>query len=201
MDDKSMSAAELKKLLGLGTDSMWDRTVPIAKNGSTYDCYIADDIESPNYYNELCFLLEHANIKDKVVLHLNTNGGYIDSAFKIVASIKRSKAKVIGRLTGTVASAGTIIALSCNELEVEDFTSFMVHNYSGGTSGKGHEIRDYVDFSDKTLRETFKKLYEGFLTSRELTEIVKGKDFWMDSDEVRQRWKKMQESKNGSKKV
>ena len=188
MSTKAMSAVELKKLLGIGTDSIWDRTVPIAKNGSTYDCYIADDIDAPNSYNELCFLLEHASPKDTVVLHLNTNGGYIDSAFKIIASIKRSKAKVVARLTGTVASAGTIIALSCKELEVEDFTSFMIHNYSGGTAGKGHEIVDYINFSDKSLKETFAKIYAGFLTEDELTDVIKGKDMWMDAEEIRNRW-------------
>ena len=101
------------------------------------------------------------------------------------------------QLTGTVASAGTIIALSCDDLEVEDFTSFMIHNYSGGAGGKGHEIIDYVNFSDKNITATFKKLYSGFLTPRELTAVIKGKDMWMGTEEVQKRWDKMQEKSDG----
>ena len=175
--------------------TVWDRPVPIVRHGKHYNAFMADEISSPADYNELCFLLENAPKGSNVTLHINTAGGYIDSAFKIIASIKRSKAKITARLTGTVASAGTIIALSCDDLVVEDFTSFMVHNYSGGAGGKGHEIIDYVNFSDKNITTTFKKIYSGFLTPRELTQVIRGKDMWMDSEEVRKRWAKMKEKK------
>jgi ATP-dependent protease ClpP protease subunit len=179
---------DLRKLLSDREKTIWDNPVPIAKSGKVYNCYISDDIGEPSSYDELCYLLESATAGETVVLHLNTNGGYIDSAFKIVASMKRSKAKVVGRCTGTVASAGTIIALCCDDLEVEDFTSFMVHNYSGGTQGKGHEIVDYINFSDKSLKSTFKAIYKTFLTDKELTEIIKGKDMWLDAEQTRERW-------------
>ena len=186
----------LEKILGKEKDKkdVWDDLVPIVKDGNTVHAYVSDEIGSPDTYDKLCHTLDTADNNDNVLLHLNTGGGYIDSAFKIIASIKRSRAKVTARLTGTVASAGTIIALSCDELEVEDFTSFMIHNYSGGAGGKGHEIIDYVNFSDKNITETFKKLYSGFLTPRELTAVIKGKDMWMGTAEVQKRWAKMKET-------
>ena len=64
----------------------------------------------------------------------------------------------------------------------------MVHNYSGGTAGKGHEIVDYINFSDKSLKETFASIYEGFLSKKELDEVIKGKDMWFTANDVRQRW-------------
>jgi ATP-dependent protease ClpP protease subunit len=64
----------------------------------------------------------------------------------------------------------------------------MVHNYSGGTQGKGHEIVDYINFSDKSLKSTFKAIYKTFLTDKELTEIIKGKDMWLDAEQTRERW-------------
>ena len=187
----------LEKILGKEKDKkdVWDDLVPIVKDGNTVHAYVSDEIGSPDTYDKLCHTLDTAEDGDNVLLHLNTGGGYIDSAFKIIASIKRSRAKVTARLTGTVASAGTIIALSCDDLEVEDFTSFMIHNYSGGAGGKGHEIIDYVNFSDKNITSTFKKLYSGFLTPRELTAVIKGKDMWMGTEEVQKRWAKMKETK------
>ena len=102
----------------------------------------------------------------------------------------------MARLTGTVASAGTIIALSCHDMEVEDFTSFMIHNYSTGTQGKGHEIVDYINFTEKDLKKTFTQIYSGFLTTHEINEIIKGKDMWLSSEDVRKRWFKKQEKDN-----
>lgn len=189
---------DLASLLNSKEHPVWDRPVPIRYDQALgiYDCYITGSIEDPFNYNEVCHVLEQAAEGETAILHINTYGGHIDSAFKIIASIKRSKAKVVARLTGTVASAGTIIALSCHDLEVEDFTHFMIHNYSTGTQGKGHEIMEYVNFNDKDLKKTFTTLYSGFLTTREINEVIKGKDMWLTADDTRKRWDKKQESNN-----
>ena len=189
----------LADLLGNKEHPVWDRPVPITHDSALgiYNCYVADGISEPANYNELCYILEQAAEGETVILHINTYGGMIDSAFKIIASIKRTKATVVARLTGTVASAGTIIALSCHELEVEDFTHFMIHNYSTGTQGKGHEIMEYVNFNDKDLKKTFTQLYQGFLSTREINEVIKGKDMWLTAEQVRERWSKKQEKDDG----
>lgn len=185
---------DLASLLNSKEHPVWDRPVPITYDVKTYNCYVTGGIEDPFNYNELCYVLEQAEEDDTVVLHINTYGGHIDSAFKIIASIKRSDAKVVARLTGTVASAGTIIALSCHEVEVEDFTHFMIHNYSTGTQGKGHEIMEYVNFTDKDLKKTFTSIYSGFLSTREINEVIKGKDMWLSAEETRKRWEKKKET-------
>jgi len=181
---------DLEEMLeGKTKNGIWSKTVPIRKVGNTYHCYISGDIGSPDEYNELAHVLEIAEDYNTVILHINTGGGYIDSAFQIVAAIKRSKAElVVARIVGTVASAGTIIALSCDELEVEKHTHFMIHNYSTGTQGKGHEVMDYINFNDRTLKETFKEIYKGFLTDDEVKDVLRGKDMWLDSTEVKSRW-------------
>ncbi|WMM95592.1 putative Clp protease [Roseobacter phage CRP-143] len=190
---------DLASLLNDKEHPVWDRPVPIRYDQAlgTYECYITGAIEDPFNYNELCYVLEQAAEGEVAVLHINTYGGIIDSAFKIIASIKRSKAKVVARLTGTVASAGTIIALCCDDVEVEDFTHFMIHNYSTGTQGKGHEIMEYVNFNDKDLKKTFTQLYSGFLSTREINEVIKGKDMWLTAEQVRERWAKKQEKDDG----
>jgi ATP-dependent Clp protease protease subunit len=162
--------------------------VPIVFKEGTYNCYISGDISEPCEYDELCYVLDNAEETTNVVLHINTSGGYIDSALKIIASLSRCQATVTARLTGTVASAGTIIALSCDKLQAEQYMQFMVHNYSTGTQGKGHEIMDYVNFNDKNLRDTFTAIYAGFLTEDEITDIIRGKDLWLSAEEVQQRW-------------
>lgn len=166
----------------------FDKMVPIVYSNQVYDGYLSGPIEEPNEYDELCYVLDHAECDTRVVLHINTAGGHIDSALKLIASIKRCRADVTARLTGTVASAGTIIALSCHKLEVEDYTHFMIHNYSTGTQGKGHEVMDYINFNDKDLKKTFASIYDGFLTETEIADVIRGKDMWLDAEDVRDRW-------------
>lgn len=171
--------------------SVWDKEVPIVREGRTWHCYITSNISNPDTYNELCYLLDNAYPCDQINLHINTPGGVIDSAFKIIYSLNNTNAQTTAILTGTVASAGTMIALSCHDIEIAPFTQFMVHNYSGGTAGKGHEVRDYVKFSDKQLNKAFSTIYKDFLTTQEMHDVIEGKDMWMDDEEVMERWRAM----------
>lgn len=169
--------------------SIWDKPVPMVQEGKVIHAYISDDIIEPAAYNELCHLLMMKVSKtDEVVLHLNTPGGIIDSANKICDAIERTPAKVKGVLTGTVASAGTMIVMAVDEIEVAHGTSFMIHNYSGGVSGKGHEMRAQQEFVDHELNIYFNRMYKGFLTSKEIQSIIDGKDVWMGRDEILKRW-------------
>lgn len=164
---------------------VWDIYVPIVTSKNVSHVYITEPIDEPSYYNELCFLLDNATEQDTINIHINTPGGIIDSAVMIINSIKNSKANVVGHLAGTVASAGTMIALSCNSLKVANHTTFMIHNYSSsGGRGKGHELKAMQAFVDANINSTFTATYGGFLTPKELREVIDGKDLWMGKDEV-----------------
>jgi ATP-dependent protease ClpP protease subunit len=167
---------------------VWDLEVPLVTNRFHTDAYILDSIEEPAVYSELCHKLRTAEKGDTFTIHLNTPGGMIDSAMMIIDAIKASKAKVTAQLTGTVASAGTIIALSCDQVAVADHTAFMIHNYSGGLSGKGHEMKARQEFIDSSLKAAFESFYQGFLTEKEMKDVIDGKDMWMGKDEVIERW-------------
>lgn len=169
---------------------IWDVEVPIIvdeeKNKIT--AFLTKKIEEPEEYNELCYLLLEANCETEFNLHINSPGGVVDSAFMVVNAIKHSKARVKAILSGTVASAGTLIALACDELQVNEHVSFMIHNYSGGLTGKGHEMKARHKFTDSHLNEAFNVFYKGFLTPEEITRVIDGTDLWMDSAEVTRRW-------------
>lgn len=170
------------------SNRVWDQLVPIVQNRMHTDAYLTDGIDEPSYYNELCHILRNASKGETVNLYINTPGGIIDSAFMIVDAIKSSKAKVTAYLAGTVASAGTIISLSCDNLVVADHTAFMIHNYSGAVGGKGHEMKARQEFIDRSLNDAFKSFYTGFLSEKEMAEVIDGKDMWMGKDEVMERW-------------
>ena len=163
---------------------VWDIYVPIVTSKNITHVYLTEAIDEPSYYNELCFLLDTASSDDHIHIHLNTPGGMIDSTFMLISSIKNTKAKVTAHLSGTVASAGTMIALACQQLEVANHTAFMVHNYSAGMIGKGHEMKARQEFTDASIESAFKDIYGDFLTAKEIREVIDGKDMWMPKDEV-----------------
>ena len=179
--------------------STWEKYIPIVENKSnkvtTYDIYFQDEIISPAAYNESCYILANAKKKDIVNLHINTPGGYLDTAFRLVEAIDNCKAETVAVLTGTVASAGTMIALRCDKVNTPKHLQFMIHNYSGGAIGKGHEMVEHITFSTSELKHAFNSIYLGFLTKKEVKRVIAGSDIWMGAKEVKKRWGKMKEEK------
>lgn len=176
--------------------SVWDSYVPIITEKNHTKVYLTDAIDEPSLYNELCYKLKSASNAEIFTLYINTPGGIIDSATMIVDAIKNSKAKVIAEISGTVASAGTVITLACDEVKVADHTAFMIHNYSGGMVGKGHEMKARQEFVDSSLNAAFKVFYKDFLSEDEMNAVIDGKDMWMGKDEVVARLKGTYHSKD-----
>jgi len=168
-------------------DSVWNDFAPIVEVGKTYKVYLTNHIDVPHTYNQLVHLLQVAEHYHTIELYINNGGGAIDSAFFIIDAIKSTDAHVVAHLSGTVASAATIIALSCDDVICSKYLSFMIHNYSTGTSGKGHEIKAYQNFTDRELNKAFREIYTGFLTEDEMTRVIEGADMWLNEDEVADR--------------
>lgn len=179
----------LEQLIGGNAPTdVWSKYVPILQEKNQTTIYITDSIEAPSEYNEACHLLNTASPAEHFYFIINTPGGYIDSAVMLIDAIKNSAATTTAKVTGTVASAGTIITLACDNVEVADHSAFMIHNYSSaGISGKGHELKAMQNFTDKHLNDSFRTFYKGFLTPREMQNVIDGQDLWMDKEEVMRR--------------
>jgi len=172
-----------------GIPDPWSDYVPIISNGRDHHIYLTDNITEPCEYNKLCSILTSAYAGDKIYFYINNGGGYVDSAFMIIDAIKQSKATVISKLSGTVASSATLIALHSDDIVVADYTHWLSHNYSGGTHGKGHEMKAHMDFMNEQLNISFREIHKGFLTDVEMQEVIDGRDMWLSATEVRKRWK------------
>lgn len=167
---------------------IWELPVPYISTENETHAYITEEIGAPSEYDELCYLLRSAPKGHTFHLHINTPGGVIDSALAITAAIKASQAHIIGHLAGTVASAGTMISMACNELIIEPHLSFLIHNYSGGIHGKGGELKARQAHDEQVLKDVFEDFYTNFLTPEEIAEVIEDKDMWMGTAEVQRRW-------------
>lgn len=151
---------------------------------SQFRFYLTDDIEEPDRYHQMCQVLRQATERDQVYIHLNSGGGRLDSTVQIIAAMRESKAEVVTVADGVVASAATLLFLAGDGYIVNPHCLFMVHNFSGGAYGKGHELESQIFADIKWFTRIANDLYEGFLTKAEARKVFKGEDYWFTADEV-----------------
>ena len=171
-------------------DRDWDEFVPIkeSKDGKRIDVFLFEHIEVPAIYARLVYELLTTESGVNVNLHINNGGGYIDAANSIVYAITNSKANITAHLSGTVASAATVIALACPTIIVEPDLNFMCHEASfQGVSGKFSDMKTFQTFYDKHTKESSIRHYEGFLTKAEIEEMHRGKEHWFNAEETAKR--------------
>ena len=109
-------------------------------------------------------LLASLNPEDTVLIDINTGGGFLSTAFAFTESIKNCKAKVTAKLGMECDSAGTIIALACDDWIVNYFTCFMIHNIRCGTPYDGINVVESYMQRNQHINNIVLKIYEGFLT-------------------------------------
>ncbi len=153
--------------------------------------YLSEVIGEPVKYIDMIHRIKMAGPEDIIYIYLNTQGGHVNTGVQIINAMQVSQAHIITVLEGEVASLGTLIFLSGDEFIVHDNCLFMIHNFSGGTQGKGHEQAAAVHGTIKWFTKLARRIYIPFLTEDELDRIIRGEDFWMDSDDVRNRLTKM----------
>jgi ATP-dependent protease ClpP protease subunit len=167
---------------------VFDLDVPILTNGQSTEVFLTTSIGDPGLYDELCYRLLRADADETFTFHICTPGGDLDSAIRILDAMRRSKATIVGDLSGSVNSAGTMITMGCDSIRCAPHTSFMIHYYSASVEGKGSELKARQSFMNRILENLMYDVYEGFLTPAEVATTVEGADFWFDSTEVMDRW-------------
>lgn len=149
-----------------------------------YEFYVSGNITSPENYIEDFNTIRHLTSEDVVKVYLNSCGGYLATAIQYMRVLAETEATVIVSIEGDCMSAATMIFLAADQWEITPHSSFMIHNYSGGTGGKGHEMYGQVQYERKWSEKLLREVYEHFLTEQEVIAVLDGKDLWMDVDEL-----------------
>ena len=174
----------------------WIREPKVA--ASVYEFYISGEIESPDCYIDMFDTIRHARKDDTVKIYLNSPGGDLFTAIQFMRVFADSEAYIICSVEGACMSAATMIFLAADSVEITPHSSFMVHDYSSGTFGKGGEMYHQIQHERRWSEKLLNEVYEGFLTPAEIKQVVEGKDLWMDIDEVVLRMEDRQEKREAS---
>lgn len=86
---------------------------------------------------------------ETIIFNINTPGGSVFEGREVMDVIRNTKAKTIAHIGSLCASAGTSIALACDEVEMANGAHFMIHNAHGIGSGDKSDLRKAADFLEK----------------------------------------------------
>ena len=158
-----------------------------------FEFNLDEDIKEPSYYRSLIEVLNNATEQDLVVLNINSGGGMLDSAISIIDALRNTRANTLAWISGSAYSAAGLIALSCQNVEVGEFASLMVHNSQYGLGGYTTDIKDRALFEHKMTSKIMRSVYHFFLSPEEIESVLMNKTIWLDADEIAERLSYMQE--------
>ena len=191
-----MADNNILSLLDAGRNSGY--TIPSKSTASIHEFYLSGEIEEPDQYIEWFDTIRHARDTDQVKIYINSGGGDLYTAIQFMRVLYDTNAEVTCSVEGACMSAATMIFMCADVFEVTPHSTFMFHNYSGGTFGKGGEMIDQLQHERKWSARLMNEIYADFLTEAEITQILDNRDIWMDGEEVVERMngrmKKMQEA-------
>lgn len=164
---------------------------------------IDTDFESPETFRGIIRAIEQAREVDTVILKINSHGGRTDSAQAVYAALMECKARTVARII-TAYSSGSIVAMSCDEIQTTPHCTMMIHNASAFSWGKIGDMKAQSSFMENHFRKWFNELYSGFLTDAEIADVFKGQDIWLREEDIKERlprWKPIRERRGAEAKA
>ncbi|MCH9812946.1 MAG: ATP-dependent Clp protease proteolytic subunit [Epsilonproteobacteria bacterium] len=131
--------------------------------------------------------LRAAGPDDVLELRINSSGGLVNEGKQFYNLIEEKFHKrTVAYLDNRGYSMGALLFCMADRRVIYPYSDLMFHNYSSGVSGKGGEILSHVTHKDKILIKFFQSLIvkRGFLTQDEFENMLIGKDYWMDAQEM-----------------
>lgn len=98
---------------------------------------------------DIIYCINSADHNQPLNIRFNTPGGDVFVGKEIAAAIKNYPGKTIGHVDSLCASAGTSIAISCDEVEMSKGAFFMIHNAHGLAFGDKTDLRNRADLMEK----------------------------------------------------
>ena len=151
---------------------------------NTFTFKLDEPVAEPSYYRNIVDVCLQAKEDDEILFFLNTPGGLYSGLTTVLDAILRTEATTVAVIQGECHSAGSIIALHCDLVDVSPYATMLAHSISYGTGGKDADIVAHVTHTTKQANSIVRETYEGFLTEQEIAQVLDGKQLYMDAEEI-----------------
>jgi ATP-dependent Clp endopeptidase proteolytic subunit ClpP len=119
-----------------------------------------------------------------IKLHINSDGGEVFGALSIVDRIQSSKVPVHSYAEGLVASASTLISVSCHKRYIRKNTILLIHQVRSWFEGTYEDFNDEkqnMDLIMKVVKDIYLKHTK--FTEDELNTLLK-RDIYLNADDA-----------------
>ena len=119
-----------------------------------------------------------------IELEINSLGGDLIEALAIYDTLKTSNARVKAKIIGSTASAGTVIAMGADEIEISENSNFLIHRASTLAAGNVDEMEraaDELAMWDEKLLNIYQK--RTGKRKSQISDLMK-QDKWLTSTEA-----------------
>lgn len=152
-----------------------------------YTVRMAREISEPDDFDDELNLLSMCGSEDTVKILVVSPGGYLTTCNLLTKALRETKARTVGYIGSSCASAATAIILACDEWEIDEQSSFMIHTASLGVIGKAPEIEVELAHRLRLVRRWVESTYKGFLTDEEIENVIAGRDYYFEGEELAKR--------------
>ena len=160
------------------------RTYPIAFQ---YDLELYGSMGGTATFTKWLEVIRESTEYDTIRIHINSIGGELLPALQLAFTLRNCLAHVETVIEGECLSAATIIFLSGDSFTLNPSCRFMVHTYSGGMYGKGHELVTQAQFDDQWSKDQLNAVYKDFLSDGEIKYVLAGGDIYLNAEQLRTR--------------
>jgi ATP-dependent protease ClpP protease subunit len=150
-------------------------------------------LSDPEEFDDVLQLMQQAGEADTITFLLNNHGGSIDVLLPLINFLEMTSATTIALCTGSQSSAATVFAMYCDELIALDHSAFMIHEMQTGHAGTISNVMRDTQHAEKRNSRLIQEAYGGFLTDKEITDVLRGVEIYLDSDEINVRFSSRQD--------
>ena len=146
------------------------------------EIWFGDEI-TPGMLNDALYCSGH-DPKEDVRIILNSYGGSCNAATQMHDAIHHYPGKVHLVISGTAASAATVVAMAADRLEMTPGSLFMIHDPMLATYGNESDMQAAIDML-RSCKNSIINMYEtrAKRTRDDLAEMMKNTT-WMDANEA-----------------
>lgn len=141
-------------------------------------------------YDEIYDLTEQTKAiteaTEDVTITINSPGGSAFAAFELCDAIKHADVKVTANVRGITASAAAVIAMACEEVNVDKYALVMLHNCWSMAIGNAKELKQEAEAMEKVDSVIQAYIIDHCNCPEEMKEAMDNGDVWLTADECAQ---------------
>ena len=148
---------------------------------------IEDAFRDPSYYRMVCNKISELGEGDIVEFEINSPGGALGGLVALLHAVRSTEAETVAVVIGDAYSAASLLALACDSIVIGQYANFLCHSCNFGTRGKSADVRNHVNHTAAYAEEIFRDCYQYFLTEEEISDVLEGKELYLNYKEINER--------------